>query len=381
MIVGIDVSPLYTGHKVRGIGFYVKRLLEAFENIQKSNVPAVSSATVKRGYANQAGRQKFKNFKIKSLKNPEDIKWQDYDLLHIPYFDPYFLTLPWPWEIKKPIVVTVHDLTPVKYPNHYPPGIKAKIRWQVQKILLKQAKLIITDSFSSKYDISEYTGYPLDKIYVTYLAAGKEFRRLETGDWEQGIRKKYNLPDKFVLYVGDVNWNKNIPGLVKACQKIDLPLVIVGKQAVKQDYDRDHPENKDLVWIQKKVKQLTINHQSLIIPLGFVPTDDLVALYNLATVYCQPSFDEGFGLPVLEAIACGCPVVSSNQGSLPEVVGEAGLLVEPTVETLAKSLRKVIKSKALQKKLSQMGLKRVKQFSWRKTAQETVEVYKIAMQI
>ncbi len=370
MVVGIDVSPLYSGHKVRGIGFYTQRLEEALNELKNSKTPAASSAT-------KAGKQ----IKIRELKSKEEIKKQDYDLLHIPYFNPYFLTMPWPWEIKKPMVVTIHDLIPVKYPDHYPPGIKGKIRWQIQKLLLKQAKLVITDSFASKYDIHDLAGYPLDRVYVTYLAAGKRFQRLKANSSKlKAIQKKYNLPDTFALYVGDVNWNKNIPSLVKACKKINLPLVITGKQAASKDYDKSHVENKDLVWLQAKIKKLTINHQSLIIPVGFVPTEDLVALYNLATVYCQPSFDEGFGLPVLEAMACGCPVVSSNQGSLPEVVGEAGLLTKPTVQGLSKNLKNVVENNKLSKKLSKLGLARAKEFSWKKTASETLKVYRIALE-
>jgi glycosyltransferase involved in cell wall biosynthesis len=366
MIIGIDVSPLYTGHKIRGIGFYVKRLMESLRKLG------------------------LKELVIKELENDEDVKRQDYDLLHIPYFNPYFLTIPWPWEISKPLVVTIHDLIPVKYPNHYPPGMKAKIRWQIQKILLRQTKLVITDSFSSKYDINNLTGYPLDRIYVVYLAAGENFKELKDGNWKIEIRDKYNLPHKFCLYVGDVNWNKNIPGLVEACQKIHLPLVIVGKQAVNKNYDKNHPENKDLVWLQKKnskfqcsqpLTESVVKNKFCLELTGFVSDDDLIALYNLATVYCQPSFDEGFGLPVLEAMACGCPVVCSNQGSLPEIAGEAAIFVKPTVNKLAKAIKNVTNSEKLQAELSQKGLVRIQHFSWNKTARETVKIYKMAIEM
>lgn len=356
MVVGIDISPLYSGHKVRGIGFYVQRLLEGFKKLR------------------------LKELVIKKLENKEEIRKQEYDLLHIPYFSPFFQTMPRPWEIKKPMVVTIHDLIPVKYPNHYPPGIKGKLRWQLQKRLLKQSTLVITDSFASKYDIAELTGYPLDKIYVTYLAAGEEFRELKANS-EQLIatKEKYDLPEKFVMYVGDVNWNKNVPGLVRACEKIDLPLVIIGKQAVNKDHDKTHPENKDLVWLQDKVTKRQGDKATKL--LGYVPTSDLVKIYNLATVYCQPSFDEGFGLPVVEAMACGCPVVSSNKGSLPEVVGEAGILVEPTVKKLSRGLKKVVKNKDLQRELRSKGLKWAKGFSWKKTAEETIKIYRMALGI
>lgn len=348
--VGFDVSPLHTGHKVRGIGFYTKRLLKAL--------------------------RKNDEIKIKELKSPQEIKAQNYDLLHMPYFSPFFKTLPWPWEISRPLIVTIHDMIPAKYPQQYPAGVKGKLKWHLQKLLLKQTKFVITDSFASKYDIADLTGFPADRIYVTYLAAGEQFKRLKIGNWKLKITQKFQLPETFVLYVGDINWNKNIPSLVKACKQAEIPLVIVGEQAVNQNIDTNHPENQDLVWLQEKAKELTINHQPLIITPGFVSMDELVSLYNLAEVYVQPSFDEGFGLPVLEAMACGCPVISSNYGSLPEVVGDAGIKVEPTAEKLAQKITKVINSETLQKELTEKGLKRAKEFSWKKTAEQTIKVYK-----
>jgi len=359
MIVGIDVSPLHSGHKVRGIGFYTKRLIASLKKIEPEKL------------------------EIKELENKKQVKEQNYDVLHIPYFSPYFLTMPWPGKISKPMVVTIHDLIPVKYPHLYPPGIKAKIRWQLQKMLLKQADLVITDSFASKYDINDLAGYPLDKTFVIYLAAGEEFERLETRDWEKGLRVKYDLPEEFCLYVGDVNRNKNVPNLVKACQQAKMPLIIVGKQAVSQDYDKDHPENKDLVWLQNYFENcnLKIGNSKFLNLVGFVPTEDLVKIYNLATVYCQPSIDEGFGLPVLEAMACGCPVVSSNQGSLTEVVGEAGLVTGTETEKLAEAIIKVKEDDSRRQQLVEKGLARAKEFSWENTAKETVKVYRMASEI
>ncbi len=348
--VGFDVTPLHTGHKVRGIGFYTKRLLKALENLDK-------------------------DIKVRGLKSAQEINRQDYDLLHIPYFDPYFRTLPWPWKINKPLIVTIHDMIPVKYPQQYPAGVKGNLNWQFQKLLLKQVDFIITDSFASKYDIADLTGYSADRIYVTHLAAGKQFKQLPANSSKlKAGKEKYNLPEQFCLYVGDVNWNKNIPSLVNACEKINLPLVIAGKQAVEPNFDHNHPENQDLVWLQQKAAK-----SKLVNLTGFVSIEDLVALYNLAVVYVQPSFDEGFGLPVLEAMACGCPVISSNYGSLPEVVGDAGIKVKPSSDSLAEAIEAVVKDRKKQQELSQKGLKRANKFSWDKTAQKTSQVYKLAM--
>ncbi len=363
--LGFDVSPLYTSHQSRGIGFYTKRLLEVLK--RQTNIQVVE------------------------LKNKNEIKKGHFDILHIPYFSPFFITLP--LVKKSPLVVTIHDLIPVKYPNFYPPGIKGKLKWEIQKNLLKQVDALITDSQASKKDIIRLTNYPKNKIHVIYLAAGKEFKPL----YDRGsqyvsksyrfqkkfkllakIKKQYRLPTTFVLYVGDINWNKNIPSLVKACEKAAAPLVIVGKQAVNKGVDPDHPENRDLIWLQRKVKRTKfLNHKNskAFMLLGFVPTRDLVTILNLATVYCQPSFDEGFGLPVLEAMSCGCPVITSNRGSLPEVVGKAGVIVEPKVENLAKAIKKVIDDKKLAYRLTKKGLERARKFSWEKTAVKTIKVY------
>ena len=157
-----------------------------------------------------------------------------------------------------------------------------------------------------------------------------------------------------------------------------MPLVIVGKQAAAKNFDKKHPENRDLVWLQDYYQNQKPKTRNLFL-LGYVSTEDLAAIYSLATVYCQPSFDEGFGLPVLEAMACGCPVVSSNCGSLLEIAGDAAEIVKPTVEGLTAGIKKVINNKNLREKLSKLGLERAREFSWRKTAEQTAFVYKLAL--
>jgi len=268
-IIGLDTSPLYSAHSVRGIGFYTKRLLAALKEF------------------------KSKEFVINELRSKSEIRKGRFDILHIPYFDSFFLTLP---IIKnKPLVVTVHDLILIKYPELYPMGIRAKVNWQVQKILLRQANLIITDSFASKYDINNLINFAQDKIFVTYLAADEEFKVVKNKKPLEKIRRQYKLPKDFCLYVGDVNRNKNLPSLVAACQALKLTLVIVGKQAASDDFDAGHVENIDL----KTLRKVVASFPKQVITLGFVSTKDLVAIYNLASVYCQPSIDEGFGLPVI----------------------------------------------------------------------------------
>ena len=243
----------------------------------------------------------------------------------------------------------------------------------MQKYALRKANAIITDSNSSKRDILKYIGVSGDNVKVVYLAAGENFRRLKSNQSEtELIQKKYNLPEKFVLYVGDVTWNKNLPRLIDAVKQINIPLVMVGKSLVSEDFDKNNPWNADLLKMQEKS-----NKDDNIIRLGFIDEMELVQVYNLATVFIMPSLYEGFGLPILEAMACGCPVITTKEGSLEEVAGDAAFYVDGyDVESISSGIKKVFSDEALQKELSIKGLIIAEKFSWKNTALETAKVYK-----
>lgn len=355
MKIAIDSGPLASGHKVRGIGFYTKNLIESLGD------------------------------KVESVDfSKSDLS--KYNIVHIPFFNPFFVNIP--MNTRSKIVVTVHDVIPLVYPKHYPPGLRGSIRLLINKFLLMRVKAVITDTEASKKDIVRFLGVQVNKVHVTHLAQGKEFKKLDAKETEM-VKKKYNLPDKFVLYVGDINYNKNVLGLVKACKAINVPLVIVGKQAleIETDYDlvslrgpRDwvrflfgvsHPQVAHLRQITKEFKDKNI------IRLGFLSDENLVAVYNLATVYCQPSFYEGFGLPILQAMACGAPVVAAKTQALVEI-GESGCIFADPKDPndLAEKISNVIKDNSLRKKLIKAGLNLVKKYSWKKTASETMEIYK-----
>jgi glycosyltransferase involved in cell wall biosynthesis len=346
MRVAIDVSPLHSGHKVRGVGFYLEYLKRSLLEYYPENE-----------YIFFTQREKI------------DVP---VDLIHYPYFDPFFPTLPFVKKTKT--VVTVHDLTPLVFAEHFPAGIKGTIRWHLQKYNLRRVDAVIADSNSSKNDIIRLAGVAKEKVTVAYLAAAEEFKMLKK---REDIKKKYSLPDKFVLYVGDVTWNKNIPNLIRAVQKIDVPLVMVGKALLDKNFDKENPWNKDLVEAQH-----LIGRDQFIYLLGFIPTDDLVQLYNQATVAVCPSIYEGFGLPVIQAMQCGCPVVTTHGGSLPEVAGNAALYAESyDNDSIAAAIKEVYFDKNLQDKLSKKGIERAKEFSWKKTADATVKAYKSALGI
>jgi len=360
--IAIDTGPLKTGHATRGIGIYTQNLTQKLVEM-KGELPELKIDSFD-----------FRAENWKLLPCRQAGKTEKYDLFHYPYFDLFYTTLP----IKKPAktVVTVHDVIPLIFPDHYPPGIKGKIRFEIQRFSLRSASAVITDSENSKKDIINYLGYPSKNIYVIYLAPGDYLKPEGNQNILDEARKKYHLPKRFVLYVGDINYNKNIPGLVKACAKIKIPLVIVGRQAVQKDIDRTHIENRDLVWLQDYHRKLITDNRRLILT-GFVPQEELPAIYSLASVYCQPSFYEGFGIPVLEAMACGCPVASSNTSSLPEICGDAALIFDPNdYNGIGRALMKVLGDSILRKNLINKGYEQTKKFSWGRTARETIEIYR-----
>ena len=339
--VAIDISPLSTASKFRGVGMYIKRLVEALQH-----------------------QENLKILTFEGKKVPTEA-----DLVHYPYFSPFSLTLP--FFLNKKFVVTIHDLIPLVFPRAYPLGIKGSLKFTIQKKLLKKAKMIITDSQSSSDDIAKFTSYPKEKITVIYLAADSELKRISDEKFLDTIRKKFNLPEKFVLYVGDVNYNKNLPSLVKACRLVKTPLVIVGKQALSTDFDPSHIENRSLVELNDLIKQ-----QNDVIRTGFITDEEKAGLYSLASVYCQPSLYEGFGLPVLEAMAYGCPVVASRTSSLPEIGGKAAFYIDPySIDAISRGVETVLKDDALRVKLIKAGLIQAKKFSWEKTARETMKTY------
>jgi glycosyltransferase involved in cell wall biosynthesis len=343
MKVALDISPLKSAHKFRGIGSYTKNLVAS---LKKSSVADFQVKLVKTGRPPQSA-----------------------DLIHYPYFDFFWLTLP----LLKPkkTVVTIHDVIPLLFSHYFPPGIKGRLTFYLQKFSLRGVKRVICDSKNSRRDIVKHLGVPKEKIEVVYLAPGQEFEPINQSQAKR-LTKKYHLPSQFILYVGDVNYHKNLIGLLRAYQKMSeegkkIALVLVGKAF-------ENKRLKETKVLLQLIKELKLTSQVKI--LGFVPIEELVAVYNLATVYCQPSLYEGFGLPVLEAMACGIPVVASKEASLAEICGQAAVMIDPyNLDDLAGGLTVAIENKGLREKLIERGLKRAQKFTWEKTAQETIKVY------
>ncbi len=336
------VKPPIIGHLHRGTGIYAEQLFNALKKRNDVDIELIN-------YNNST---------------------HPFDLIHYPYFDPFFLTLP--IIHSKPIVVTVHDLIPLRYPTSYPKGLKGIIKWFIQKISLKQSQAVITDSYASAKDIERYVSIPKEKISVIYLGVGDKFRIITSTKLLENTRFRLRLPEEYLLHVGDVNFNKNIDGILRAFTFMrktnpSLYLVFIGVGFVNPS-----PELNKII---KLIAQLSLS--KYILRIGHVSEEELVCVYNLAAIYLQPSFAEGFGLPVLEAMACGVPVVSSARDSLSEILGDSGLVIDPTnYEGIAGKVSELIKDKSKREKLIQKGFQKAKQFSWDKTALQTVEVYK-----
>lgn len=343
-----ETSVLSGGHSARGIGTYARLLLQELEKIENISI-----------------------YKTSTLAKDEKLKP---DIIHYPFFDLFFNTLPLsPFKNK---VVTVHDVIPLVFPEHYKPGIKSKLRFKKQKLALKSAAAVITDSQASKKDIVKYLDIPEKKIHVVYLAANPE---LTAQDEEliSKVKKKNQLPEKYILYVGDINYNKNIPQLIKMMKYIedpDIKLVCLGRNFAPQDI----PEWK---WIETQLALSDVADR--VVFLNTVLTEsvaELAAIYSGAELYIQPSLYEGFGLPVLEAMQCRTPVVCSENSSLIEVGGGHVVYTQPEAEEMALAVESVLgwsKTKRIQ--WIRDAFKWSQTFSWQKTAQETAKVYETVL--
>lgn len=266
-----------------------------------------------------------------------------------------------------PLVLTLHDISYERYPQFFTPDIVTKLRVRVP-LTIRRAFAVLTDSEFSKQDIVGRYGVPPEKVVVAYLAASPLYRPLDDVGRLAAVRERYGTGNDFILCVGDLQPRKNLKTLIASYVRLRRAdatrhrLVLVGRRAWLYDeifaLARDSGYADDLVFT------------------GFVSDDDLVALYNAAALFVYPSLFEGFGLPPLEAMACGTPVVTSNTSSLPEIVGGAALTVNPLdSEALAHAIISVLTNPDLQRRLSAEGQQRAVRFSWEETARTTLGVY------
>lgn len=272
-----------------------------------------------------------------------------------------------PRALKTPSVVTIHDLAFLEWPEHLPWTRQRYLAWGVSEAV-KRARVVLAPSEATKTDIVEKLGVEPARVMVTPLATRVRHRERSAEEWEV-LQIRYGLTGPFILFVGTVEPRKNLARLVRAfdliSKDVEHELLLAGPSGWNsQDLERAVTESPARFRIRR---------------LGFVPDDDLAMLYQSAAVVAIPSISEGFGLPVLEAMAAGGAVLTSSTSSMPEVGGDGAHYVHPmSVEGIAQGLDRVIKDHELNARLRENGLRRAMAYTWEETARLTVAAYRRA---
>jgi hypothetical protein len=373
--IGIDAR--FYGPLGKGLGRYTQEVVDNVIALDKENE-----------YVIFLSKENFSEFKeterVKKVLTP--VRWytlaeqiimpfyiwrEKLDLMHFPHFNvPIFTPVKF--------VVTIHDLILTKFPTIRATTLSPffyRIKNVAYKIVIqsaiKRARMIIAVSQFTKDDIISQFKINPKKIKVTYegvasfLLARKEKNIFN----DKKVLLGYNINKPFLLYVGNAYPHKNLEGLIKVFSSLrekngDLLLVLVGKQ----DYFYSR--------VEEFTKKYWPKTSPIIFP-GFVPDEELAILFKNAIAYIFPSFYEGFGLPPIEAMAHGCPVVSSNKSSLPEILGEAAIYFNPEDEKeMSWQIERIINDRKLRQDLVEKGYEQIKKYSWERCAKETVEVYR-----
>lgn len=268
-----------------------------------------------------------------------------------------------------PAVAVILDVYPLRFPHQFPRRVSLYYRTVFRSIALRRRLIAISEA--TKRDAIRYLHVPAASVTVTPLAADEHFRPLPTGPSRSVVLERYGVASPYVLYHGNKRPHKNVVGLVRAFAQVrrhvpGLRLVITGRD-IPGDREGDQTE------IRREVRALGITDS--VVFTGYVDDQDLPWLYSAAEVTAVPSLIEGFGLPALESMACGTPVVATSAGSLPEVVGDAGILVEPgRTDALAEGITRLLLDRDQRALLAERAVRRAGQFSWSRTARTTLAI-------
>lgn len=366
MRIAIDARGI-NWYRGTGIGTYTEKLLENLINIDSENYYHI--------YWSGDGYEKYKQENTRLLMAskkhhrffeqyffPYNLSKDEIDLYHIPQNG-----IGLSEDIRCKSIVTIHDLIPYVMPETVGKGYLTKFLKEMPKVVANSSAILTVSEWSKK-DILKF--FPIDenKIYVTPLAADSKYKPLDKEKCRAFLQEQYNITKPFILYIGGFSSRKNVRSLIIAFSKLykkldkEYNLVIVGA-------NRDDGQ---------KLTELSTNLDlsSKIIFTGFAPEDHLPILYSGSEVFVYPSLYEGFGLPPLEAMNCGTPVITSKVTSIPEVVGDAGMLIDPnSAAELMDAIEKVLCSDKIKAELRVKGLKRASEFSWKNTSKKTLEAY------
>jgi glycosyltransferase involved in cell wall biosynthesis len=356
MRIGIDISQIV--HEGTGVSTYTQELVRALLSIDKENKYVLFGASLRKlstlkDFAKSLKGEAFEKFYpipptlAEPLFNcfprpPIELFTGKLDVFHTSdWLEPRALC---------PKVSVVHDLAMFRFPEVAHPKILATHKRKLE-LVKKESRIVIAVSESTKKDLVEIMGFDPKKIVVIYEAAGSQFKPTLG-------KSKLAIDGKYLLTLGTREPRKNLRRVIEAFSRLHLPdvmLVIVGKFGWGED----------------------IRPVENVIIAGYLPNEDLPSVYSNAEAFVYPTLYEGFGLPVLEAMSCGVPVVTSNVSSLPEVAGDAAILVDPNdSDAITSGIRQVLKDKD---KLILKGYKQASKFSWEKTARQTLEVYNRAV--
>ena len=367
MRIAIDAHSV--GTKLGGNESYAVNLIEALAEIDSVNNYTIYVTT---NEARDRFSNRWPNFKVRStlphtpliripLTLSAELRKHPVDVLHVQFTAPPFCPCPF--------VVSIHDLSFEHLPQTFKRRSRTQLRLTVRHSARRAAR-ILSLSEHTRSDIVETYGIEPDRIEAIPLAAPDHFRMVIDKRELQRVRHNYGIEGDYILSVGSIQPRKNLARLIKAyaqlrgdCSADKLPkLVLAGKCA----------------WLYDETLRALdqAGVKDSVILTGYVPESDLPALYSSALCFVYPSYFEGFGLPPLEAMKCGAPVVVGNRTSLPEVVGDAGLTVDPfDVDAIAGAIRRLLNDSALRAELSQKGEERASAFTWRETARQTLQIY------
>lgn len=371
MKIAIDITASAWTGKRSGVGHYISALTNNLADIDSNNEYLLYAyfsrdfeqrrkslfIPQKENFRLKVRRIPIQVFNFLAVNVPLNLLSERVDVIHSPFYVP-----PHPRKIRT--ILTIHDLTSILFPQFHTKYVR-RLGVEIRRSCRRIDKVIAV-SENTKGDVVNLFGIPEEKVVVTHEAADEIFKPLKDAAKIASIKAKYKIPNEFVLFVGTLEPRKNIIALIKAFSlmkdKIEHKLVVVGKKG----------------WLYTEIFEQVakLGVEDRVVFTGYVPDEDLVWIYNACDVFVYPSVYEGFGLPVIEAMACGAPVITSNTSSLPEVAGNAAILVNPqNIDEISTNIMKVLEDDNLKKQLSQKGIEQAKKFSWKKTAEKTLAAY------
>jgi glycosyltransferase involved in cell wall biosynthesis len=352
------------GCHLTGNEVYIRNLLNEFARLDEGNdlIAYISKQGVEADLPDriETRRVSMNPYKRLGVDLPQHLRRDRPDLLHVQYTGPILSAVP--------LVVSVHDVSYLEYPEYFTRFRSLQLRFTVQRTLKRAARVLTPSEFSRRAILKHY-GIGEEKVVVVPNAASGQFRPIEREVARTAIQRKYGISRPFVLTVGDLQPRKNHLGLLRAFEdvlraepQLQHDLVFVGKETW---YSRELHRAVELSALRDRV------HFT-----GFVEDDDLVQFYGASDLFVFPSFYEGFGLPILEAMACGRAVACSRLTAMPEVANAAGILFDPGSKAeIARAMLDVLRDPQLRARLERLGLQRASAFSWEKSAARTLQVY------